>query len=185
MLRGSRVRVLLLSPAHSTDPDVFPIGGHLVPSVYRAFAYLSRSSLQLPSIVAPLGPVEYPLLIEFWRGFYEALGETLRIEEAMAQGRIRLIPFGVEVPTALFMRQTHEHLFRRLPPMGRSIEEDPTQVQVQLELSQELVARLTAIGAHYGEQDENVSAFIDQESTRQESFTVELDPWLQPPEDEQ
>jgi hypothetical protein len=185
LLRGSRVRVLALSPPQG-NPDVVPIGGYLAPSAHRAFSYLGRSSLPLPSIVAPLGPLDDQVLFKFWDGYYRGLGETLRIEEAMAQGQLDVWGEKYDpIAMALFLRQPHQYLFRRRPPTGRTTEEDPTQVQVQLEVSQDLVARLRVMGTHYDELPENVTKFIDRESARQERLATELDPWLQPPEDEQ
>jgi hypothetical protein len=180
VLRGSRVSVLALTPQQSTNPDVVQIGDFLVPSAYRAFAYLGRSPLPLPSIVAPLGPHNDDLLFRFWHSFYRSLGEDLKIEEAMARGH----EGNRGLPTALFMRQPHGHLFRRRPPTGRAPEEDPTQVQAELKLSKGLVERLKVIDAQYGEQADNVTSFIDRESARQENLAAKLNPWLQLPEDE-
>ena len=71
------------------------LAGQKVPSAYRAYARLAVSDPTLPTIVAPLGPLDAldqqspSRLAAFWGEFYEKLGESSDVEEAMRSARNR------------------------------------------------------------------------------------------------
>lgn len=180
MLRGSRVSMLTLSEQQYNSPDVINIGGQLVPSVYRAFAYLASSRLPLPSMVVPLGPLEPSDMHEFWNKFYNNLGETFSVQRAIARTRIRNYP----APAGLFLRHLHEVLFRRQSAVAKSSQPDPSAIGAELQVSQNVIQQLKANRDLYGSLPESVSKFIESESARQEDLTTALDPWLTPEEGE-
>jgi hypothetical protein len=180
LLRGSRVTLLNLTPPSNIDnPDQVQIGGYMVPSAYRAYAYLGTSRFTLPSMVVPLGPLMQWQLAPFWREFYTGLGETLAIDEAMQRG-LRADP--AAVPVALFLRHTHRHLFRANTQPGpeRSGEySEPTEISAHLEVSRNAVDRLTALRQQYGKLPGDVEAYLSSESTRQQELEAKLEPWVQ------
>lgn len=180
MLRGSRVSLLTLSEQQYKSPDVIDIGGQLVPSVYRAFAYLASSRLPLPSMVVPFGPLEPSDMHAFWNNFYNNLGETLSVQRAIARSRIRDYP----APAGLFLRHLHEVLFRRQSAATKSSQPDPSAIGAELQVSQNVIQQLKANRDLYGSLPESVSKFIESESARQEDLTTALDPWLTPEEGE-
>ena len=180
ILRGSRVSMLTLSEQQSASPDVINIGGRLVPSVYRAFAYLASSRLPLPTMVVPLGPLEPSDMHAFWNNFYFHLGESLSVQRAMARTRIRNYP----APAGLFLRHLHEVLFRRQPAAARSSQADPNAIGTELQLSHDVVEQLKAHSELYGPLPESVSKFIESESARQGDLEAALNPWLTPEEGE-
>jgi len=180
ILRGSRVSMLTLSEQQSASPDVINIGGRLVPSVYRAFAYLASSRLPLPTMVVPLGPLEPSDMHAFWNNFYFHLGESLSVQRAMARTRIRNYP----APAGLFLRHLHEVLFRRQPAAARSSQADPNAIGTELQLSHDVVEQLKAHSELYGPLPESVSKFIESESARQGDLEEALVPWLTPEEGE-
>jgi hypothetical protein len=180
LLRGSRASVLSLTEQSFTNPDMMNIGGQLVPSVYRAFAYLGSSRLPLPSIMAPLGPLNPKEMASFWQNFYTGLAETLSLQKAIARTQLG----GFPAPVALFLRHLHEVLFRRRALTDAPLAADPTQIGAALQLSHELVDQLKAHNEDYGSLPESVSKFIKSESERQESLSTALDPWLTPEEGE-
>lgn len=176
LLRGSRVSVLSLTEQSFTNADTMNIGGQLVPSVYRAFAYLGSSRLPLPSVVAPLGPLNPSEMASFWKNFYTGLAETLSLQKAIARTQMS----GFPAPVALFLRHLHEVLFRRRGPADAPLEADPTQIGAALQLSHELVEQLKAHNEDYGSLPESVSKFMESESARQDDLSIALDPWLTP-----
>jgi len=180
ILRGSRVSMLTLSEQQYNSPDVIDIGGQLVPSVYRAFAYLASSRLPLPSMVVPLGPLEPSDMHAFWNNFYFHLGESLSVQRAMARTRIRNYP----APAGLFLRHLHEVLFRRQSAVAKSSQADPNAIGTELQLSHDVVEQLKAHSELYGSLPESVSKFIESESVRQGDLEAALDPWLTPEEGE-
>ena len=180
ILRGSRVSMLTLSEQQHKSPDVIDIGGQLVPSVYRAFAYLASSRLPLPTMVVPLGPLEPSDMHEFWNKFYNNLGESLSVQRAIARARIRNYP----APAGLFLRHLHEVLFRRQSATAKSSQADPNAIGTELQLSHDVVEQLKAHSELYGPLPESVSKFIESESVRQGNLEAELDPWLTPEEGE-
>lgn len=187
LLRSSRASVLCLSEQDYSNPDTIPIGGQLVPSVYRAFACLASSRLPLPTMVVPLGPLQQPDLHAFWSSFYAGLGETLSVHHAMARSQLK----GFPPPVAVFMRHVHETLFRRKPAarrgainQPRAIEPDPAAIGAELQLSHELLEQLKAHNKTYGSLPDSVNKFIEKESARQGDLAASLDPWLNPEEGE-
>lgn len=180
MLRGSRASVLSLSQQEYSSPDMVDIGGQLVPSAYRAFAYLGSSRLPLPSMVVPLGPLQPPEMHAFWQDFYSELGTTLNLQRAMAGTRTNNSP----APVALFLRHIHEVLFRRRAATDEPLQADPTAIGAELQLSHELVEQLKAHNEAYGSLPDSVSEFIESESVRQRGLESALDPWLNPEEGE-
>jgi hypothetical protein len=180
MLRGSRATVLGLTEQDYSSPDTIEMGGQLVPSVYRAFAYLGSSRLPLPSVVAPLGPLKTDETNLFWKNFYSGLAETYNLHNAITRAQSGRLP----LPIALFLRHPHEVLFRRRPVTDAPLEADPTQIGAALQLSHELIEQLKAHNEEYGSLPAGVSEFIESESARQESLTTALDPWLTPEEGE-
>jgi len=174
ILRGSRVSVLSLTAQKYSNPDTMTIAGVVVPSAYRAFAYLGSSRLLLPSIVTPLGPLQDHQVDSFWSTFYNTVAETLSLQKGMLSGRAT----GGPMPIALFLRHPYEVLFRRRGPAAAPDEADPSQIGAALQLSHELVAQLKAHNEAYGSLPESVNKFIESESIRQQGLATALDPWL-------
>jgi hypothetical protein len=171
LLRGSRVAVLSLTPWECSSPDTVEIGGHLVPSAYRAFACLGSSRLALPSVVAPLGPLESWRAEPFWHGFYAVLGETLRLDLAMARAQEGRPP----APVAVFPRHFHSRLFRR-PSGGEAAPPvEPTRIEAELESSRDVVEQLRALGDAL---PPSAEAFLNRETARQSQLGAELEEWL-------
>lgn len=183
ILHGSRVSVLGLTGQEYSDPDTMPLGEWQVPSVYRAFAYLGGSRLPMPSVVAPLGPMPPQGLHHFWSKFYAGLADTYSLHRAMVRAQKGAMP----TPVALFLRNPHAVLFRRVSGASKSAvpDVDPTQIGAELQLSHELVEQLKVNSEQYGGLPASVSAFIADESERQASLSSALDPWLTPSEEEE
>ncbi|MEZ0241537.1 MAG: hypothetical protein ACAH65_12145, partial [Chloroflexota bacterium] len=83
LLRGSRVRLMGITPP-ADDPATISVGRFAMPVAYRAFTYFATSPQALPTIVAPLGPMDDSQVMDFWTAFYGSLGETFEIEGSMA-----------------------------------------------------------------------------------------------------
>ena len=178
MLRGSRVTCLGLTPLEGSSPDVVDIRGRKVPSVYRAFAYLGGTRHPLPTTVAPLGPVSDEQVYQFWRGFYSSLAETPQVDVAMAHGQTG----GAPVPMALFLRHLYGRLFRRRQgEQPRGV--DPIQLNVDLQVSRDLVDQLKVLGMQHDLPD-SVRDYLNSENARQERVAEELDGWLESEQDD-
>jgi hypothetical protein len=177
LLHSSRVALIGLTTPEDPDPDTIALGGRSVPSAYRAFAYLGSSTLSLPSVVAPLGPLEPEQIETFWRTFYAELADTLHIEEAMARARVAaLSPPGI----ALFLHHSHGRVFRRIADAGEAPSADPSQLDADLQLSRELTDQLTTMEERYGTPPESVAQFVERERARQDELADQLKPWVQP-----
>lgn len=175
LCRGSRVCVLGLSTPGSPSPDTIDIGGKQVPSAYRAFAQFASTRLPLPSIVAPLGPQPGSLKGDFWVDFYQGLAKSLSLEDAMAAGRRGKPP----VAMALYLRHPYGRLFRRTPlERGAAQDFSPNQVGAELQLSREVVDRLTALSAQYPELPASIKGIIDAESKQQQEMSEQLESWV-------
>lgn len=173
LLRGSRVAVICLSPpGRLATPQSVRIAGHLVPSVYRAFAFLGATRQPLPSIVAALGPFEDWESHRFWQGFYTGLAETFNVEEAMFRGQS-----GGVTPMALFLRAPHGHFFRHVGPTETTAQEDPSQLGAQLQVSRDIVEQLTRLKDSFGGLPESVGSYLTIEQGRQERIVKELARW--------
>jgi hypothetical protein len=179
-LRGSRVTVIGLTPPHGREGQAIQLAGYRVPSVYRAFALLGASRLELPTVLAPFGPTEARQEGDFWRGFYRSLGETHCVEEAMGHG----LASQPAPPIALFLRHNLGRLFRRVKDAPRSDVVEPSQLSADLKTSHELVDRLRSMEKEYGTLPKSVSEFVARESVRQEQLSADLQPWLETAEGE-
>jgi hypothetical protein len=175
LLNGSRVSVLSLTEPQISTPDVVQIGHYEVPSAYRAYAYLGRSTLPLPNIIAPLGPHEFGQMNLFWRNFYTELNQSLRIEAAIAFTQASVPPIAM----TLFLRQSQQHTFHRLAPTQQIPSVDPNQVNADLQQSREMVSQFNSLQERYGDLPESVKKFLDNESTRQAKLVAALTPWLE------
>lgn len=177
LLRSSRANLLCLSNNDYSSPDMVRMGKSVVPSAYRAFAYLGSSRLALPSIVAPLGPLEPDMLYKFWNDFYQELATSFNLHKAMAKALTGAMP----LPMALFLRHRHEALFRR-EDITDGTKADPAHLGAALQLSQSLVEQLIEHNEVYGSLPESVNNFISTESARQKDMSSALDEWLTPEE---
>jgi hypothetical protein len=184
-LRGSRVAALGLTSTASANPDRMEVAGRMVPSAYRAFAYLGGAEQPLPSVVAPLGPIpDRGRLQAFWQAYYAGTIESLSLEEGMRRG---LQASGAPtLPMALFLRHRHTRLFRRqaAPSTALSFAQgpeslNPVQAGAELAISRRLVDRLSALATKYGSATPpSVSEFLSQEPTHQGRLAASLEPWV-------
>jgi len=156
------------------------IGRSLVPSVYRAFAYLGSAPLPLPSIVAPLGPLMDWQTGDFWRSFYAGLAETLAVEEAMSRGQAT----GPPTAMALFLRHPHGRLFRRSTLESKAPPANPAQIDAELQVSRGLVEQVRTLGERFGVVSDEMTELLDSEIARQQRLAEELAPWLEMEDDE-
>jgi hypothetical protein len=175
ILSGSRVTLLCLSPADYSDPDQQPIGGRNVLSVFRAFAYVGTAPLPLPTILAPLGPIRVLQALRFWKMFYDALLSTWNLTDSL---RIAQANFLFSLPMALFCRHAGGKIFTRPDPLAPP--ENPTELRVDLLLSEQLTRELAVIDAKYKELElpESVKRLLDRESERQTDLRNTLDSWI-------
>jgi hypothetical protein len=171
-LTGSRVSLVSFTEAVA-DPDTIQVGRYQVPSAYRAFAYLARSEQSLPSIIAPLGPVDESFTYSFWHACYERLAQSLSVEEAVAAGRLQ-----APVPMALFLRQNLRHTFQRVDDAASVPGTDPSQVNKELKLSYEVTSKIESLAKEFDELPSSVREFLSDESARQQRLESDLDPWL-------
>jgi hypothetical protein len=179
LLRSSRANLLCLTNNDYSSPDMVQMGDWVVPSAYRAFAYLGSSRLALPSIVAPLGPLEPSMLYKFWKDFYQELSGSFNLHKAMAKALTGAMP----LPMALFLRHRQETLFRHGDTTDRT-KADPAQLGTALQLSQSLIEQLKEYNEIYGSLPESVNTFISNESARQQDLSSALDEYLTPEEEE-
>ena len=180
LLSGSRVALLSLSvPEDNFTPDTMMLTGRVVPSAFRAFAYLASVSLPLPSIAVPLGPMPPFELSSFWRAFYNSLGESLAVDTALLSAQVQL---STGAPVALFSRHAYGTLFRRSLTTFPAAEFDPSQVSLSLQVSRTAVAAMDALTREYQELltfTPSVSAYVSAETNRQQSLKAMLLPWQQ------
>ncbi len=173
LLGTSRVTVLSIAQAPGL-PDGLPLGGHTVPSFYRATAYLGRSPLPLPTIVAPIGPNEEWQLVPFWANFYHALESTLEVETAMSGGPAGQPPIAM----AIYLRQSARRTFLRVEPQQVEVNFSPIQIQGDLLNSRQTVTELKNFESQYGELPDSVKQFLKAEDVRQSKLASDLSPWL-------
>ena len=176
LLRGSNVSVLGLSAPESVSPDTVLIAGRQVPSAFRAFAYFGSAELPLPSVVAPLGPVQDQHLRHFWHRFYTALNDTFSLEQAIADA----CAAGPPLPMALFLRHAHGRLFRRVRTTRSGATAPvaaPSNLEAELQASQSLVAKLEALQTEFGAMPSSVNDFLQAEGAHQQRISAELEPW--------
>jgi hypothetical protein len=176
MLRGSSAVVLGLSPSKGHQAKPANVSKSSIPMVYRAFAHFASAQLPLPSILAPVAPLPHDQEATFWQYFYRKLAETRGIEAAVAQSRFAVS--GLQI--ALFLRHPHMEVFRRIP-VSFSIHDPeasvpPAQLDAELQLSQEVVRRLSALATEKG-LPQSVEEFIKQESAHQDKLSNDLAPW--------
>ena len=185
LLRGSRVRVLGLTPPirANTHLSGVEIKGHQMPSIYRAFTYLCYDDVLLPSSVSPLGPIDMSILVDFWQVFYTKLVERHSAEEAIAEAR----SVSRFIPMALFLRQTQGKLFKKQTQEGatRGLESNiptsegavPNETYAELEISKSLLEKLEILQSTYGVLPEGLSEFIEQEGDHQSKLEKDLEQW--------
>lgn len=177
VLRNSRVGLLCLTEQDYSNPDSMPIAGREVPSVYRAFTYLGGSRLALPSVIAPLGPLDFSQMKDFWKDFYTNLAETLNPQRAISQARNRNAP---PLPVAFFLRHSQDVLFRH---ELHQPEVDPVHIDAALRLSRDLVSQLKVHEEIYGDLPPSMNEFVSSEEQKQETLSAELEHWLTPEEE--
>ena len=172
LLRGSRTRLLgLTTPAD--DPAATSAGGYGSAVAYRAFAAFATSPQALPSIVAPLGPMDDAQVTEFWTTFYGTLGETLEIEGAMAAAqRART------AAVALFLRQLQPATFRRVSHVEQP-QTDPSIVGADLASSKELVEQFENLKASLGVKTTYLDRFVKGERKRQSKLEADVSDWIE------
>ncbi len=190
LLYGSRVTAIGLTSYRSTDVEQVHFGGKTIPAVYHGFASLAASNLGLPSVIAPLGPVEggyYDQVSPFWRRFYETLAQELSLERAMTRGYEGSEP----LPIAMWLRHPFRRCFRRdaladvyqvrkserRGSRSDSTEIEPSEAEVAFEVSQDLVKKLKGLKG-IGELPESVKKFLTEETERQTRLDEVLKPWL-------
>jgi hypothetical protein len=176
---GKRLSVVGLTSQDYSHPDIMDVSGREVVSVYRAFACFASSRLSLPSIMAPIGPSEPSIATEFWKAFYTELGQSHRLDRALAQGRFAAPPS----PFALFLRHPFKKLFR-LPRAEALPSYAPEQMAVDLKSSIDATQQLEALEKRYGELPEYLSRFAKEETERQKSIEAELENLAAPEGDE-
>lgn len=174
ILRGSRVTLLNLSTPKTDDDDIERFDGTLLPSVYRAYAAIGSSTLQLPNIIAPLGPCGGDLIGKFWRDFYKQLAspDCYSIEDSTAAG-------AKGVPTvlmSLFLRQRLGREFTARADRLAPAIQDPNRVNARLEVARNLLEQLRAIDESYKDIGSDISdtPLVQGESARQAVIEQEL-----------
>jgi hypothetical protein len=177
-LRGSRVCVLSLTEENYAHPDLMDVGGREVVSVYRAFTSLSSARVPLPSMVSPLGPVAADLAERFWRGFYTGLGQTHRLDGALAGGR-QSAPGST---FAFFARHFLGKLFRA--SQARAVPDRPERMATALRSSQAGTEQLRSLGEKYSALPDYLHRFMEAEGVRQKTIEAQLEEWARPEEDE-
>ena len=182
ILLGSRAGVLSLTPPGTDSPDVVTIANRQVPSAYRAFVYLGRSSLSLPTIIAPVGPIEPSWLAGFWHNFYTTLAETLAVEEARAAGLANVPP----VALALFLRQQYRHTYLQATATPVGSASDPAELNAQLQISRDVLSQFREMQSKYKQVTlpDSVARFLDSTAVRQQELQAQLEPYMQAEEGE-
>jgi hypothetical protein len=180
MLTGSRVSVLALSPADYSNPDVQPMAGRSVLSAYRAFVFVGGSTLPLPTVLAPLGPVPDRMMSEFWRTFYTSLTTSWHLTESLRTAHAR---FPYSAPIALFCRHAGGKLFE---PAAAPVEPamEPMVMRTELLQSQETTHDLSRLDRKYGQDlPDAVRELFEKETSRQSRLRGALDSWIPSGED--
>ncbi|MEO8076111.1 MAG: hypothetical protein ABI818_07265 [Acidobacteriota bacterium] len=175
ILSGTRVALLALSPAHEHNPEAMTLGGRQVLSAYRAFAYLGASTLPLPSIIAPLGPLPGDLMLRFWERFYSELFDQWHLTTSLQLAQ-KSLPF--PAPIALFCRHAGGKIFRRVSAEEPSYQ--PVQAQADLLRSQRLTTNLAAFNEKWGDADlpDAVRKLLQEEQDHQTHLEGELHTWI-------
>jgi hypothetical protein len=174
ILAGTRVAVLALSRAEDSGPDKFILAGRSVLSAFRAFAYLGASTLPLPTIIAPLGPIPEQMISEFWLRYYRALIDSWHLTRSLQQAQQS---FSITLPVALFCRHAAGRLFQRSEGVAVP---DAQRVEVRQDFlqSQQLHTALTQLGEKYGKNLPGlVREFIGKVEGRQARLREELETW--------
>jgi hypothetical protein len=179
LLSGSRVGVLCLTPKMSLS-STLTLAGNIVPSVFRAFAFLGSAHHRLPTIVAPTGPIADFHLTRFWSTFYQMLNQTLEVERAVNAAQMA----GALMPIALFLRQQQHKTFQRTSA-GDDLEPNPAELSRALQSSRHLTEQLGALRDVVGELPESVRAFLLEENEHQERLSSQLDPWTSVDEEDE
>jgi len=172
LLRGSRVRLIGLTPP-AEDPATISVGRYAMPVAYRAFTYFATSPQPVPTIVAPLGPMDDGQVIEFWTSFYGNLGETLEIEGAMARAQSQRI-----AAVALFLRQLQPATFKRVSEIEQP-QTDPSIVGADLASSRELVQQFENLKASLGVKTPSLDKFVKGERKRQSKLEADVSEWIE------
>jgi hypothetical protein len=172
LLRGSRVRLMGLTPP-TEDPAQRSRGYSVVPVAYRAFTYFATSPYPVPTIVAPMGPMDDSQVVEFWTTFYSTLGESLEIEAAMAEAQRRRM-----VPVALFLRQLQPGTFRRVSEAEQP-ETDPSVIGAELASSRELIQQFETLKSNLGLKTASVDKLVKKELNRQSKLESDVSPWIE------
>lgn len=176
-LFASQVAVLGLTVPDYHSPDVITVAGRKVPSAYRAYARLGATSPSLPTIVAPIGPLdpsdawEVPRLVQFWGEFYEGVGKSYNAENGMRRARNAV----KGAPVALFLRHPHG-LFRRAEQASARLAVEVAQKGAEYALSRRFTDRLRTFQQSGGFSD-NLIKLLDEESVHQNRIASELEPW--------
>jgi hypothetical protein len=117
-------------------------------------------------------------LTAFWREFYSRIGDTHRLDVALASAR-RVIP---ESTIALFLRHPQGKLFRTAT--RRSGPEAPEQMLQALRSSLDASQRLDALRGRYGQLPSYLEGVAKEQGERQTSLESTLLAWSRPEEDE-
>jgi hypothetical protein len=177
LLTGSRVVVLALSHVDHDNPDVLPMAGRSVLSAYRAFTYIGGSTVPLPTILAPLGPVPKDMMQTFWRAFYSGLTSSWNLTETLRGAQSR---FPFSVPIALFCRHAGGKLFEQ----AGDVDVKPLEIRAELLQSQDITNNLSRLQKKYGQElPQSVVDLFEKESSRQSELRGTLDRWIPSGED--
>jgi hypothetical protein len=172
-LHGSRVRLLALTPCSGDDPASTSIGRWVAPSAHRAFSYFATTSQPLPTVVAPLGPLDEWNLKRFWSEFYAGLGDTHEIEASMARAQS-----GQPSAVALFLRQLQVPTFRRVAAEDRPAVE-PSMVSAELASSKQAIGEIQALKERLGLKTASLDDYVERESARQSTLESNVEPWVE------
>ncbi len=173
ILRGSRVRVVGLTPCAVDDQASSAIDTSLVPSAHRAFTYFATSIHPIPTTVAPLGPLSGRVLEWLWSTFYGALAETFEIE-----GSLTRVQAQEPVAVALFLRQLQVPTFRRVNPSERPAAE-PSAVHADLAASRQALGEIQALKQKLGLTTASLDAYTERETARQSVLEAEVSGWVE------
>jgi hypothetical protein len=177
LLSGSRVAVMALSPTDHDNPDVVQMAGRSVLSAYRAFTYIGTSTLPLPTVLAPLGPIPNDMMQAFWRAFYSGLTTSWNLTESL---RAAQSGFSSSVPIALFCRHAGGKLFE--PAV--EVDVQPMQIRTELLQSQGITDDLSRLQKKYGQDlPKSVLDLFAKETSRQSKLRISLDSWIPSGED--
>jgi hypothetical protein len=178
-LLASQVAVLGLSVPDYEAPDVMTLAGRQVPSAYRAYARLGVAEPSLPTMVAPIGPLDPPKaaglsrLANFWGEFYEGLGDSFNVEEGMRRARNSV----KAAPMALFLRHPNGRLFRRARAESPQVAAEVAHKSAEYALSLRLTERLQTLHRGMGDFSKNVAKLLEEESGNQQKIAGELEQW--------